>query len=293
MASRPNNPPLIAIVGETASGKSELALVLAEQFNGEVIAADSWTVYKEFTIGTAKPNDVERKRVPHHLLDIAEPLEGYSAAEYKRHALAAIADIVSRQKLPILVGGTGLYIDSVLFDYSFLPPSSSDMRSELNNRSIDELLEMIRMAGYDLDGIDIRNKRRLIRLIESNGVRPNRDTELRPNSLIIGLQVPREELRDRVTRRVDAMLASGLEAEVKTLAQKYGWDTEPMKGIGYREFHEYFDGPQTIDETRERIISASMNLAKRQRTWFKRNKSIHWISKQDDAVDLITTFLNK
>lgn len=293
MASGPDNPSLVAIVGETASGKSELALVLAERFNGEVIAADSWTVYKEFTIGTAKPSIVERDRVPHHLLDIADPLEGYSAAEYKRHALAAIADVVSRHKLPILVGGTGLYIDSVLFDYSFLPPSTKDKRSELNDRTIDELLETIREARYDLEGIDIRNKRRLIRLIESNGERPNRDIELRPNTLIIAVQVPREELRNRISRRVDAMFAAGLEAEVALLAQKYGWDTEPMKGIGYREFHEYFDGSQTIDETRERIIGASMNLAKRQRTWFKRNKSIHWISKQDDVVDLMTTFLNK
>jgi tRNA dimethylallyltransferase len=293
MASRSDNPPLVAIVGETASGKSELALVLAKKFNGEVIAADSWTVYKDFTIGTAKPNSADRERVPHHLLDIAEPLEGYSAAEYKRHALAAIADITGRNKLPILVGGTGLYIDSVLFDYSFLPPSSTGMRSELNSRSIEELLEMINEAGYDLDGIDVRNKRRLIRLIESNGVRPNRDTELRPNTIIIGVQVPREELRERVAKRVDAMLAAGLEAEVASLAQRYGWDVEPMKGIGYREFHEYFNGSQTIDETRERIISSSMNLAKRQRTWFKRNKSIHWISKQDDIVGFITTFLNK
>jgi tRNA dimethylallyltransferase len=293
MASGSDNHPLVAIVGETASGKSELALMLAEKFNGEVIAADSWTVYKEFTIGTAKPNSMERARVPHHLLDIAEPLEGYSAAEYKRHALAVITDVTNRQKLPILVGGTGLYIDSVLFDYSFLPPSPTDMRLELNSRSIDELLDMIKEAGYDLDDIDIRNKRRLIRLIESSGARPQRDTELRSNTLIVGMQVPREQLRERVTKRVDAMLTAGLEAEVGALAKKYGWDSEPMKGIGYREFHEYFDGSQTIDETRERIISASMNLAKRQRTWFKRNKSIHWISKQDDAVELITTFLNK
>lgn len=293
MASGSDNHPLVVIVGETASGKSELALMLAEKFNGEVIAADSWTVYKEFSIGTAKPNEAERERVPHHLLDIADPQVGFSAAEFKRQALLAVTDIASRNKLPILVGGTGLYIDSVLFDYSFLPPSPTNIRAELNDLSIDELLEMIATAGYDLEGIDTRNKRRLIRLIESSGARPERATELRLNTMIIGVQVPREELRDRIARRVDVMLEAGLEAEVMSLAQKYGWDTEPMKGIGYREFHEYFDGSQTIGETRERIIGASMNLAKRQRTWFKRNKSIHWISKQDDAVELITTFLNK
>ncbi len=293
MASGSDDPPIVVVVGETASGKSDLALSLAEKFNGEIIAADSWTVYKDFSIGTAKPNRAERDRIPHHLLDITDPREGFSAAEYKREASSAIVDIVSRQKLPILVGGTGLYIDSILFNYSFLSPPSTDMRAELNSRSIDELLDMINAAGYGLEGIDVRNKRRLIRLIESSGARPVRSAELRPNTLIIGVQVPREELRERIAHRIDVMLDSDLEAEVATLAKKYGWDAEPMKGIGYREFHEYFDGSQTISETRERIISSTMNLAKRQRTWFKRNKSIHWISKQDDAVALITTFLNK
>lgn len=293
MASGSDNPPVVAIIGETASGKSELALKLAETFNGEIIAADSWTVYRDFSIGTAKPNESERDRIPHHLLDIADPREGFSAAEFKHQALYAIRDIAERHKLPMLVGGTGLYIDGVLFNYSFLPPSSNAMRAELNGQSIDELLEMIHTAGYDLEGIDIRNKRRLIRLIESNGARPVRAVELRPNTLIIGVQVLREELHERIAHRVDTMLAAGLEAEVAALASEYGWEAEPMKGIGYREFHGYFDGSQTITETRERIINSSMNLAKRQRTWFKRNKSIHWISKQDDVVGLITTFLNK
>lgn len=293
MASGSDNPPLVVIIGETASGKSALAEMLAEKFNGEIIAADSWTVYKDFDIGTAKPDRDTRKRIPHHLLDIADPRSGFSAAEYKRRALAAISDIADRQRLPILVGGTGLYVDSVLFDFSFLPPAAQEVRASLNERSLDALLAMIEQAGYDLSGIDVRNKRRLIRLIESDGARPERNEELRPNTLVIGMRVEREELRSRITRRVDAMLAAGLEAEVAMLAQRYGWEVEPMKGIGYREFYEYFNGSQPIGETRERIISASLNLAKRQRTWFKRNNSIHWISKQADAVEIITTFLNK
>jgi tRNA dimethylallyltransferase len=293
MATGPDITPLVVVVGETGSGKSELAVRLAETFDGEVIAADSWTVYKDFTIGTAKPDAHTRSRVPHYLLDIADPLVGFSAAEYKRQALAVIAAIASRHKLPILVGGTGLYVDSVLFDYSFLPPASPEVRENLNGLSIDELLSIIEQAGYDLSGIDIRNKRRLIRLIESNGLRPDRSDTVRPNTLVIGMRVDREELRTRIAKRVDVMLAEGLEDEVAQLARTYGWDVEPMKGIGYREFYEYFNGSQTIDETRERIISSSLNLAKRQRTWFKRNKSIHWISKQDEAVELITTFLNK
>lgn len=293
MATGSDNSPLIVIVGETASGKSELAVQLAEAFDGEVIAADSWTVYKDFTIGTAKPDTATRSRVPHYLLDIADPQIGFSAAEYKRQALAVISDIASRNKLPILVGGTGLYVDSVLFGYSFLPPAAPEMREKLNGLSIDELLALIEQSGFDLDGIDVRNKRRLIRLIESNGLRPKRDDRLRPNTLVIGMRVEREELHARIAKRVDAMLAAGLESEVGALVQTYGWGVEPMKGIGYREFYEYFNGSQSIDETRERIISSSLNLAKRQRTWFRRNKSIHWICNRDDAVELITTFLNK
>lgn len=293
MASESDNPPLVAIVGETASGKSELAVRLAEKFNGEIIAADSWTVYREFDIGTAKPDAALRARVPHHMLDIVDPRAGFSAAEYKRRVIDIISDIVARKRLPIIVGGTGLYIDSVLFDYSFLPSASPERRATLNALTIEGLLAIIDEAGFDLSGIDIRNKRRLIRLIETNGARPGKSDQLRQNTLILGMYVSREELRARISARVDAMFLEGLENEVATLAKKYGWDIEPMKGIGYREFREYFNGVQSLDEVHARIISSSLNLAKRQRTWFKRNKSIHWISKQDDAVDLMTTFLNK
>lgn len=292
MATRADNPPVVAIVGETASGKSTLALQLAQQFDGEIIAADSWTVYKYFDIGTAKPSREDRALVPHHLLDVADPCQGFSAAEYKRLAQEAIGDIASRDKLPILVGGTGLYIDSVLFDYSFLPPATSEIRATLNQCSIGQLLEKIQTAGIDITGIDIRNKRRLIRLLETDGQCPQQ-APLRENTLIIGVSVPRDVLRAKVEARVDAMLAAGLEEEVRQLAEQYGWDVEPMKGIGYREFQSYFTGTQTLVETRERIISATLGLAKRQRTWFKRNKSIQWISKQDEAVELVTTFLNK
>jgi tRNA dimethylallyltransferase len=292
MAAGSDNAPLIVIAGETASGKSRLAMLLAEKFNGEIIAADSWTVYKEFDVGTAKPTAEERAKVPHYLLDIADPRLGFSAAEFKRRALAAIKDITSRGKLPVLVGGTGLYIDSVIFDYSFLPAAEPGIRDSLSRMSIEELRNKIDEEAIDTNGIDLRNKRRLIRLLETNGARPSRG-KMRPNTLIIGLEIPREQLRERIEKRVDVMLAAGLENEVAQLVQKYGWDVEPMKGIGYREFRDYFNGSQSLEQTRDKIIGASMNLAKRQRTWFKRNNGIHRISKQAGAVELVTTFLNK
>jgi tRNA dimethylallyltransferase len=291
MESESAETPLIVIVGETASGKSALAMDLAEKFNGEIIAADSWTVYKDFDIGTAKASKAERMKIPHHLLDIADPQAGFSAAEYKNLAQAAIENIARRGKIPILVGGTGLYIDCVLFDYSFLPQSTPEIRAKLNELSLDELIKRAEESELDTLGIDLRNKRRIIRLIESNGARASRN-QLRPNTLVIGVQVPREELRGRVTARVDAMFANGLEREVEQLAETYGWDVEPMKGIGYREFKDFFADTQNLELTRERIISATMNLAKRQRTWFKRNKQINWVANRDDSVEIVATFLD-
>jgi tRNA dimethylallyltransferase len=284
--------PLIVIVGETASGKSALALDLAEKFDGELICADSWTVYKDFDIGTAKPSAEEQARVPHHLLNVAEPAEGFSAVVFQELAKEAIRDISLRGKLPIMVGGTGLYIDSVLFDYGFLPATDPEVRKQLNELSLAQVLERAEELGLDTTGIDLRNKRRVIRLIENNGARPTKSS-MRENTLVIGIQTERETLRERITARVDIMLAAGLEAEADRLAGRYGWDAEPMKGIGYREWREYFDGVQNLAETRARIIKATLDLAKRQRTWFRRNSSIQWVTDRSNAVEIVTTYLNK
>lgn len=292
MGTRPSTIPLVVIVGETASGKSALAMLLAKKFDGEIIAADSWTVYKDFNIGTAKPKVEDRTAIKHHLIDVADPCAGFSAAEYKHLALVAIQETVQRGKLPILVGGTGLYVDSILFDYSFLPPASPEIRVYLNSLSTDALLAETKRRHISTAGIDVHNKRRLIRLLETDGSRPSKST-MRKNTLVIGIRTSSDILREHIVNRVDTMIAAGLGNEVIALAQKYGWDVEPMKGIGYREFYEYFNGSQTFEQTRDRIISASFNLAKRQRTWFKRNESIQWITKQRQAVELTTTFLSK
>lgn len=284
--------PLVVILGETASGKSGLAMKLTQEFNGEIISADSWAVYRGFDIGTAKPSAQEQIKVPHHLIDVADPKKGFSAAEFKRLAVDAIDDISNRGKLPILIGGTGLYIDSLIFDYNFLPAGPSNERQRLNGLDIKELLGEIKTKNIDLEGIDIRNKRRLIRLIEVNGQRPSHQ-KLRPNTLIIGLKITKPQLKKQVTKRVDTMLVQGLEQEAKTLVKKYGWQTEPMKGIGYLQWRDYFAGQQSLGQTRERIITSTLQLAKKQRTWFKRNNSIHWVANQADAIALVKAFLNK
>ena len=290
-------PPLVVIVGETASGKSALSMDLARKFNGEIICADSWTVYKGFDIGTAKPSADERAEVPHHLLDVADPRDGFSAPLFQRLAGQAITDITSRKRLPIMVGGTGLYIDSVLYDYSFLPATNPARRAELSAMSLPELLTLCDTLGLDMSHVDTRNKRRIVRHIENGGTRATRSA-LRSNTLMLGLATDRSELRERVAQRVDVMLAAGLEREVHDLAAEYGWEVEPMKGIGYREWREYFSPDhvpgelQNLHKTRERIIKSTMDLAKRQRTWFKRNDSIQWLTDRSYTADIVTTFLN-
>ncbi len=284
--------PLIVIVGETASGKSALAMELAKQFDGEIISADSWAVYKGFDIGTAKPTKQEQADIPHHLIDVAEPQEGFSAVVFKRLATKAIEDIQKREKLPILVGGTGLYIDSVLYDYSFLPPSDPELRQELNVMTLSELIKKAEDMKLDTTGIDMRNKRRIIRLIENNGVRPTKH-DLRPNTLMLGVRRPPNELENRITKRIDAMVEQGFPDEVKQLGEQYGWDIEPMRAPGYRAFADYVKGQISLDQAKLRNKQNDLQLAKKQRTWFKRNSSIQWLTDPSNAVEIVTTFLNK
>jgi len=284
--------PMIAIVGETASGKSALSLQLAQQFNGEIIAADAMTVYQKFDIGTAKPSKNEQALVPHHLIDIVDASEQFSAAQYKQHAQAAIEDVAGREKLPLLVGGSGLYIDSVLFDYVFRSKSNVAYRQKLEEMNASELAELARDRGLDTSDIDIRNKRRMIRFIETNGQTPKRNS-LRQNTLIIGMSIDREALKERVEKRVDTMFQQGLENEVQGLSQQYGWELDPMRSVGYREWQAYFADLKSINEVKNTIITHTMQLAKKQRTWFKRNTSIKWVNNFDEAVEYTTTFLNK
>jgi len=288
VASRMNK--LIVLLGETASGKSALGLYVAKKYEGEILCSDSWTVRRHMNIGTAKPSQKERQAIPHHILDVVEPNESFTAADFKRLANVAIDDIQTRGKLPIMVGGTGLYIDAVVYDYSFLGGEGTLDRDELGALSAEELVQLAESKGIDLTDVDVRNKRRIIRAMESGGQQPTK-SELREGTLLIGLKVAPEELQERIEKRVDEMLTAGLEVEVKNLSVKYGWEAEALKGIGYREWQDYFAGTQSLEVTRERIIAATRGLAKRQRTWFKRNPDISWVSSTEEAEALINDFL--
>lgn len=280
------NNRIIAIVGETASGKSGLAHRVAENLDGEIIAADSWTVRSEFDIGTAKPTKKEQEEVNYHLLDVVNAENEFTAARFQKLADQKIRDILLKGKTPIIVGGTGLYVDSVLYSFSFLPQGDKSQREKLNSLSIQELIDLAREKSIDLDSVDIRNKRRIIRAIESNGRSPTRN-ELLEGALIVGLKLSRSELRERIERRVDTMMAKGLKYEVEKLSKKYSWNTEAMKGIGYREWQQYFNGEVSKMEVRRKIIKSTLDLAKRQRSWFKRNSDIVWFDDPEKAYKYI------
>lgn len=291
MESNTNISPLIVIAGPTGSGKTSLAIELAARFNGEIICADSRTVYESMNIGTAKPNAVDRQKVPHHLIDITAPDRPITVADFKILAQETIAEVASRGKVPFLVGGTGLYIDAFIYDFSFRGAPDYSARAEFETMSVGQLQERLNQLNLALPE-NSKNKRHLIRQIESGAEQP-KVHNLRPNTLVIGLEVENELLAERIGDRLDDMFTSGLEIEARDLASKYGWDCKPMQTIGYQEFEPYFKGRVGLEDVKKAILRNTIRYAKRQRTWFKRNKHMRYIRKVDEAVDLITTFLNK
>ncbi len=284
-------PPLVVIVGPTGSGKSALAMDIARKYNGEIICADSRTVYKGMDIGTAKPSGDDQTEIPHHLLDMIEPDQTFTAAEFKRQALAAIDTIHSRGKLPIMVGGTGLYVDGVIFDFAFLPPVPAEERERLEQMSVSELQAMIDSLNLELPE-NKENRRHLIRRIETNGQIPVKKG-LRDRTLVLGVELEKQELIRRLEARVQKMLDQGLEQEVEGLAKKYGWQAPGMTGLGYREWRTYFEGGLTRKEVVRAIINGSWQYARRQRTWFRRNQHIRWVKNSAEVEVLVKYFLQR
>lgn len=284
---------LLVIVGPTASGKSALALDVAERYNGEIICADSQTIRRGMNIGTAKPSRADQKRVRHHLLDIVGPYEKYSAAQFKQDALKAIEDIQGRGKLPILVGGTGLYVDAVIFDFSFADPPDPHQRAVLTGKSIAELHNLHRTHGVAMP-FNSLNKRHLVRSLETGGLKAP-DKTLRPNTLVIGLNPSTAELTKRIGKRVNVMLRSGFIDEVKGVAHKYGIPPETWDAIGYKLVLVWLkEGqPGGLEYIQQSLVNATRQYAKRQRAWFKRDPHIKWVGSSADAHKILTTFLQQ
>jgi tRNA dimethylallyltransferase len=285
-----NNRPLIVIVGQTASGKSDLSMEIAKKYNGEIICADSRTVYKGMDIGTAKPSVADREAIRHHVLDIIEPSEVYSASDFKRDAISAFEDIYSRGKLPVAVGGTGLYVNSLVYDFDFGKPPDSEARRILQGENIRLLQERVKQLGLKKEQINFRNKRHLIRAIENKGVVRTRK-QLRKDTLLLGLQIEKDELKQRIKQRNEKMIKTGLETEVRNLVGKYGWGAPGLNAIAYKEWREYFASEQDINEVKENMFKDNWQYARRQKIWFKRDSNIYWSTSVEDLIRQVDQFL--
>ena len=281
---------VVAIIGPTASGKTALSIKLAKEIDGEVINGDSMQVYKQLDIGTAKITEQEMEGVPHHLINIKEPTESFSVAEYQKLVRAKIEEIQSRGKMPIIVGGTGLYIQSVLYDFVF---TDEKVDEEARKAYYDELAavgplkmheKLAKLDPKTAAQIHPNNTRRVIRAIElaeqagsvKSSEEHHRGDVALYNHLIIGLDIDREELYDRINRRVDKMIEQGLVQEVRALYDQNIRDVQSVKAIGYKELYDYFDGRSTFEEAIESIKQNSRRYAKRQLTYFRNKLDVKW-----------------
>lgn len=287
---------ILAVAGATASGKSSLAIELAKRLDGEIVCCDSMQVYKRMDIGTAKPTPEERSQAVHHMVDVAEPWENYSCAEYIREASKVIEDVSARGKLPIICGGTGLYLDALLRGSDFSEGSSPDesVRRELfefakthGNEAL--YAELVRIDPESAAATHPNNVKRVVRALEiyrTGGVkkseldRLSRQVPEKYDATVIALRYnDREILRERIYRRVDEMIASGLEAETRALLEEgvFERNSTAAQAIGYKEFLGYFRGEQSFEECAELLKIATRKYAKRQLTWFGGKEYVKWI----------------
>lgn len=286
-----NRIPVVAVVGPTASGKSDLAVEICLRFNGEAVSADSMQIYKGLDISTAKPTEEEKKGVPHHMMDFLDNTESFSVAEYQKMAGEYIRDIHSRGKLPVIVGGTGLYIDTLLNNIQLKEDSFDEaLREKLLERvekeGIENLLDELR--GIDpeyAEKMHPNNVKRIVRALEvwySSGVTMTQQiedshAESPYDVCFIGLDAEdRDFLYERINRRVSIMLENGLESEAKDYLSQENTATS-SQAIGCKELKPYFDGEITLAEAADNLRQATRRYAKRQLTWFRRNKEINWI----------------
>lgn len=267
--------PLIVIAGPTASGKTSLAIRLAVEFDGEIICADSRTVYRGMDVGTAKPTKEERALVPHWGLDLVDPGDGFSAADFKEYALNKIRDIRERGKVPFLVGGTGLYVDGVVFDFEFGPKAEGSFRAEIEGMTVKELQEYCVDNNIKLP-VNKLNPRHLVRAIELKNISVKRRRQLIENCIVVGIATDKRELRTRIEKRSEHIFSNNVVEEAMKLGKKYGWGSEAMTGNIYPLVRKYIDGD--IDEVtlRQDFATSDWRLAKRQLTWLRRNEHLLW-----------------
>jgi tRNA dimethylallyltransferase len=283
-------PPLVAVLGPTASGKTALSLALAERFNGEIVNCDSVAMYREFDLGTAKPTASERARAPHHLLDCVAPTSPVTAGEYARQARQALDEIKVRGRLPILVGGTGLYLRALLEGLFPGPQRSEELRERLrerdNTRGSNYLHRILRrLDPAAAEKIHANDTPKLIRAIEVCLASRQKMTELwqqreplRGFHIVrLGLDPDRQALYDRINRRAQQMFEAGLVEETQRLLEKYGDAAGPLSSLGYKQAVQFLRGELTREQALQAAQQAHRNYAKRQMTWFRREPEVHWL----------------
>ena len=291
-----NKPKVIVICGPTASGKTALSIQLAQKINGEIISSDSMQIYKDMNIGTAKPDKQEMQGIKHYLLDFVEPNQRYSVADYKKDAENAIEDILQKGKVPIIVGGTGLYVDSLIYGIEY-PNIEFDenYRKKLEKRAEKEGLEKLYEEARKIDPqamekISRNDQKRILRVLEiynaTGKTKTEQEIESRKNEVkydykVFAINMDREKLYDRINKRVDIMIQKGLIEEVENLLKKYNEFPTAIQGLGYKEVVEYLQGKVLKEDMIENIKRESRRYAKRQITWFKKNKQTIWIGPND------------
>ncbi len=304
-------PKVVVLLGPTACGKTGWGLKLAEKFAGEIISADSRQVYKKMDVGTAKArggwrwNGLRRtyfvEGIPHHLMDFLDPSKVFTVAEFRDKAIKYIKITLENGRLPIIVGGTALYIQALVDNWQ-IPRvvANKKLRESLENKSNEELVNWLNRFDPDtVLVIDQKNKRRLIRALEVCIISGQPFSKQRLvgeplfNFLQIGIDVPKEVLHEKIDKRLDKMMAEGLVKEAESLVkQKYDWNLPSMSGIGYREFKDYFAGKISLEEALKKLKQDNHNYAKRQMTWFKRDKRVKWCGEYEEAESLVNDFVN-
>ena len=296
----PREPPLVAVLGPTASGKTALALTIAHHFDGEIVNCDSVAMYRDFEIGTAKPSATERSQVPHHLLDFVDPTANVTAGEYARQARQILNEISAQNRLPVISGGTGLYLRALLEGIFVGPQRSEELRNNLRRRAEEGGPEQLHRTLRRLDSsaaerIHANDVPKVIRAIEVCLASRRPMTELLQEGreplrgfriLRLGLNPDREALYARINQRASKMFERGLIAETEQLRKKYGDEARPLTSLGYKQAMQVLRGEIDRKQALEAAQQAHRNYAKRQMTWFRREPEVHWLSGFGDDSDV-------
>lgn len=299
---------VIVICGPTASGKTKLSIELAKKINGEIVSCDSMQIYKDMSIGTAKPTKEEMQNIKHYLIDCISPETRYSVADYKKQAIEYIKEIFKKGKVPIIVGGTGLYVESLIYNIEYNEIKTDlKYREELEKIAQEEGLEKLYEKALKIDEkatrkISNNDKKRIFRILEIYHTTGKTKTKLEEESrknkpeyefLLFGLTMDREKLYERINLRVDNMLQDGLVQEVKELLNKYEELPTAIQGLGYKEVVEYLKGDTSKEEMIEKIKLETRRYAKRQLTWFRKYNNLTWLNAQNDLQDNIRIILEE